>query len=331
MDDVARAAGVSRALVSMVMNGSPKVAAASRAKVLAAAQELGYRPNAQASSLASRRSNLIGVLLNDLRNPFFADMAEALEQAAIARDYHLVLNSGLRRTGEERRALEALLRLRVDGIILVGPEIRSTEIVAAAEQVPTAVLTRRLRSGRVDSIVNDDRLGAEMVVDHLADLGHRRIAHIDAGRAAGATSRRSGYRRAMRRRGLENEIRIVSGDFSDAAGLKGAAALLADRHPPTAIFAANDLAAAGVLACLADRGLRVPDDVAVAGYDDVFLAELGNVALTTVRQPRRAMATAAIEAVLDRLQHPERDRQALVRAPRLVVRRSTDPARNRIE
>lgn len=326
MDDVARLAGVSRALVSMVHNDSPKVSDGSRTKVLAATRELGYRPNAQASGLASRHSRMIGVLLNDLRNPFFADMAEALEQEAIARDYHLVLNSGLRRTGEERRALDALLRLRVDGVILVGPEIRSSEIVAAASRVPTAVLTRRVLGGRVDSIVNDDRLGAEMVVDHLADLGHRRIAHIDAGRAAGATSRRSGYRRAMRRRGLEDQIRIVEGEFNDAAGIKGAATLLADRNPPTAIFAANDLCAAGVLACLAEKGLRVPDDIAVAGYDDVFLAELSNVSLTTVRQPRRAMAAAAIQSILDRLADPDRERQAVIRAPRLIVRRSTDRA-----
>ena len=307
----------------MVLHDSPKVSEASRAKVRAAARELGYRPNTHARSLARQRSGMIGVLLNDLRNPFFADMAEALQREANRSNYHLVLNSGLRRPAAQRRALEALLRLRVDGVILVGPQLRAHEVVAAAEHVPVAVLTRRILSSKVDSIINDDRLGARMVVEHLVGLGHRRIAHIDGGRAPGSVSRRSGYCRTMERHGLGEEVRIVAGEFSDVAGIRGAAMLLADRHPPTAIFAANDLSAAGVLACLAERGVRVPDEVAVAGYDDAYLAKLSHMGLTTVRQPRRVMAAAAIESVLDRLEDPDRKQRTVVVAPTLIVRRST--------
>src|SRR3990170_5392078 len=165
MDDVARLAGVSRALVSLVIRGSPKVSDGRREAVLAAAARLGYRPNAMARGLASRRTRMIGVLLNELHNPFYAEIMDGIDEVAAELDYRLLLGTAGRRPRGEQEALEAFLEFRADGLLPVA---------------------RGIHSPAVDSITNDERAGARLVVRHLVELGHRRIAHVDGGRGAGA-------------------------------------------------------------------------------------------------------------------------------------------------
>jgi DNA-binding LacI/PurR family transcriptional regulator len=327
MEDVARAAGVSRALVSLVVRGSPKVSEARRAAVLAAAAKLGYRPNAMARGLASRRTKTIGVLLNELHNPFYAEIMDGIDEGAAEHDYLTLIGTAGRRTQGEREALESFLELRADGVILVGPRLATRDILAAAAIAPVVVVARAVRSATVDAITNDDQMGARLAIRHLFDLGHRRIAHVDGGRGAGAAARRSGYRRAMEELGLARETRVLPGDYTDVAGVRAAVRLLESGDLPTAVFAANDLVAAGLIDRLEEDGLRVPRDLSVVGYDNTFLAALHHMSLTTVHQPRPEMGRRALQALVERIDGERSTPLHLRVAPSLVVRETTAPPR----
>jgi DNA-binding LacI/PurR family transcriptional regulator len=321
--DVAKRAGVSKSLVSLVMGGSPMVRKDKREAVLRAAGELGYRPNAAARSLVRQRSFLIGVMLSDLHNPYFTEVVDGIEREAIGAQYRALFNTGSRLAERESEALETLLQLRTDGLILAGSVLASRTIAGAATRVPVVLLARPSRSRSVDSVTNDDRAGARLAVNHLVELGHRSIAHIDGGRGAGATSRRSGYAEAMRANGLADEVRVVAGAFTEEGGASGVAGLLASGPAPTAIFVANDLAAVGALHALEERGLRVPADVSLVGYDNISLSALGHIDLTTIDQPRREIGAVAVRLLLERIEGSRSHARHVLIPPGLVVRGTT--------
>ena len=327
MDDVAREAGVSRALVSLVMRESPKVSEERRARVVEAAAKLGYRPNAWARGLASRRTRMIGVLLNELHNPFYAEIMDGIDAGAAEAGYRVLLGTAGSRPGGERTALETFLELRADGVVLVGPRLSTGEIAGAARTVPIVVVARGMRSKAVDSITNDERHGARLVVEHLVGLGHRAITHVDGGSGAGAPARRAGYEEAMRGAKLAREIRIVAGDYTDLAGLAAADAILRSRRLPTAIFAANDLAAAAMIDRFENAGLRVPADVSIVGHDNTFLAALHHISLTTVDQPRPEMGRRAMALLVERMDGTRTATVNVRVTPSLVVRSTTGPPR----
>jgi DNA-binding LacI/PurR family transcriptional regulator len=327
--DVAKLAGVSKSLVSLVMRGADNVSDEKRSAVLAAAEELGYRPNAVARSLVSRRTHHLGLMLSDLHNPYFAEVAVGVMEAATEHDYRVLLNTGFMSPAREADALDTLLELRMDGVLMAGARVASSVIRHVAQSVPVVAITRNVRLPGVDVVVNDDRLGATMAVDHLVSLGHRRIAHIDGGGGSGAKRRARGFLDAMARHGLARQARRIAGEYTEEAGTRGVAELLAEGARSTAIFCANDYQAVGAVDALRKADLSVPEDVSVVGYDNVHLAALGQVNLTTVHQPRHEMGRQAAKLILERLQlrtagQDRPDRRVII-PPEFVVRGSTAP------
>jgi DNA-binding LacI/PurR family transcriptional regulator len=323
MEDVAARAGVSRALVSLVMRGSPKVSEHRREAVLRAADELGYSPHAMARSLASRTSHFLGVMVSDLHNAFWAEIVDGLDAFAREEGFELVINSGGRRAGRERQALASLLSFRPAGIALLGPVVPAPAIAAAAEQSPLVLVSRSSRLSAVDTVNDDGQTGSGLAVNHLVSLGHKDIVHIDGGGGSQAAPRRTGYISAMRRHRLTPHV--IRSEYTDAAGAKAIRELLDTRgnNLPTAIVAANDFNAIGAISALEEAGLQVPRDVSVVGYDNTSLAALRHVSLTTVDQPRVEMGRLAAEALLERVRG-ERTRPVrhLLR-PALIVRATT--------
>jgi DNA-binding LacI/PurR family transcriptional regulator len=321
--DVAGKAGVSKSVVSRVMRGEAAVSKSSRDAVVAAAEELGYRANAVARSLVQRRSYNVGVMVSDLHNIFFAEVLDGLYAAAAERGYRTLITTGNRDPVAEERALEQLLELRTDGIVLAGARLAADVVGAAARSVPIALVGSDLRLPEVDVVVDDDFRGAELAVEHLAALGHRDIALIDGGEGAGAAERRNGYQAAMAKAGLARHVRVEPGDFTEGGGHEGARRLLKGARRPTAIFASNDQSAVGALNAINEAGMRVPQDVSLMGYDNTALAALRHISLTTIHQPRNQIGEMAMKAVVRRIEHPGSPARRHVLAPKLIVRETT--------
>ena len=328
LEDVAARAGVSTASASLVLRGKPGPAAATREAVLDAARAIGYRPDAAASLLARRRTQLLGVTM-DVSNPFHAELLEEIQAAADARGYDVVV-SPLTRTRGERRAVESLLDFRCEGLLLLGPSMTAAELAELGERQAVVAIGRRLTSPGVDVVRAADDVGVGLAVEHLAGLGHRAIAFVEGPRGAITTLRRQGYRTAMRRLVGLAEPRTLAGGETEAAGAAAATHLRND--PATAVIAFNDRCALGLLDRLRRDGLDVPGDVSVVGYDDSPVARLATVDLTTVSQAPHAMAEAAVAAAVERLEGHRTEPADVVLEPHLIVRGTTgSPAGPRLE
>jgi DNA-binding LacI/PurR family transcriptional regulator len=203
--------------------------------------------------------------------------------------------------------------------------VESRLITEAGRELPVVLVGRTARAASLDSVTNDDWAGAVAVVRHCASLGHRAIAHVDGGQGAGADARRRGYEDGMRQLRLGKYLRVAPGTFTEEGGHSGALVLLEQRPRPTAIFAANDLAAIGALNAIEERGLNVPDDVSLVGYDNTSLAALRHLSLTTVHQPRLEMGQMAVSILMERVDEGRTRPRRAVLSPSLVVRGTTAP------
>ena len=327
MEDVAERANVSRALVSLVMNDSPQVSEEKRRSVLRAARELGYRPNLMARNLAQQRTHTIGVLVDDLRNPFFGEVVDGIETAAAEHEYRVIILNGHRDAQRELDAIETFLQLQVEGMALVGPRVSDSDLEQVGATAPCVAVATGAAHPGIDTIATDGQRGSELAVEHLAALGHTRIVHMDGGANVSAAERRSGYRSGMRASGLEDliDIRAAGDDETDALAVIDD--LLAEDDPPTAIFAFNDLLAAGALNRLDDAGMDVPGDVSLVGFDNTFISALRHLSLTTVNQPKLAMGRLAVDTLLRRLSDGSDGPVHHTLQPELVVRSTTGPPR----
>lgn len=320
MRDVAEAAGVSRALVSIVFRGAPGASDQTRARVLEVGERLGFRPNRSASLLKLHRNRHLGVTMN-IRSSFHAELVEGIQAAADVAGYEVVL-SAVTPGRPEERAVSTLLDFRCEALLLLGTDLDESALTDLARRVPL-VLVGGARAPRVLDVVRsaDDR-GAELAVDHLAALGHQRLAYVDGGRNLPSTDRRRGFRRALRRHGL-TELAVLHGGVDEAAGARAAEILLGSDALPTAVCAYNDHVAIGLMERFGRAGVRVPEDVSVTGYDDTVFAGLLAISLTSVNQEASAQAAGAVEAAVERLDEGRTDSRDRVFEPRLVVRGST--------
>jgi DNA-binding LacI/PurR family transcriptional regulator len=315
LQDVASLAGVSRALVSLVIRAAPGASAETRERVLKAAAEIGYRPDARARLLARNRSRLLGVVYS-VRHAFHAELVDGLYAAAERAGYELVL-SGLTPSRDDTRALETILDFRCEALILLGPE---TPAPSLAGRLPVVAVGWRVRRPSVDVVRTADDQGLRQAVGHLVELGHREIIYIDGGPGPVSAARRRGYLSAMRRHGLGERGRIIPGGQTEESGATAARLLLGDASLPTAIIAYNDDSALGLFDAFIRAGVAIPDDVSVVGYDDSWLSRLSNINLTTVGQNAQQMASLAVDRAIARAEgHAVADRE-IVLAPYLVVR-----------
>jgi DNA-binding LacI/PurR family transcriptional regulator len=326
MKDVAAAAGVSKALVSLVFRDAPGASAGTRARVFEAAMRIGYRTNRTASLLARRRNKLLGVSMV-VRNAFHAELVEDIQAAADANGYEIVL-SPVTRTHSESRAIEALLEFRCEALLLLGPDCPAAELTAFSAQAPVVVIGRRVPLTVLDVVRTADDDGLGLVVDHLVGLDHRRITHARGGDGAIAADRCSGYRQAMAACGLEQYVDVIEGGATEEAGRLAAEELLARDSLPTAVAAFNDRCAIGLLDRLTRAGVDVPGTVSVVGYDDSPVSRLAHINLTTVSQEPGEQARLAVAAAVERLDSGRTAPRESVLPPRLVVRGSTGPARH---
>ncbi len=298
LKDVARRAGVSVATVSRVLTNSPLVNAETRARVQQAMDALEYRPNRVARRLRgdAGQAGLLGLVVPDIQNPFFAEVARGVEEVAQARGYMVFLGNSDEDEAVERRYLELMRAERVDGIILPASSDNAAAVTELARGgLPVVCVDRRLPRAALDTVIADNVEGAYAAVRHLLAVGHRRIG-FGGGRPQLSTTRerREGYGRALAEAGLAaDEALVRAADSREAGGREAARALLALPHPPTALFVGNNLMTLGALEAVHGMGLRVPDDVAVVGYDDMPWALAFNPPLTAVRQPGQEGAVRA--------------------------------------
>ncbi|WP_419668336.1 LacI family DNA-binding transcriptional regulator [Streptomyces sp. 2-1] len=325
LEDVAARVGLSTASVSLVLRGVSGPSERTRQRVLKAAADLGYQVDRTASLLASRRTRLLGVMV-DVHRPFHAELVEHLHTAAEAVGYDLVLSTQTR-TRDEHTAVETLLAFRSEAMILLGPTVPADTLAALDRRSPVIAVGRRIADAALDVVRTADDDGVGQIVDHLVGLGHRAIAYVDGGKGVIATDRRRGYRTAMRRHGLDAHIRVLHGDHTEAAGERAARKLLDGDALPTAVVTYNDQSAIGVLAALARAGVAVPGQVSVAGYDDDTLSRLSCFNLTTVSQNAEEQARHAVAAAVERLDHGRTEPREVVLPPHLVIRGTTaEPA-----
>lgn len=327
MGDVARHLGVSRQLVSLVMRDAPGPSASSRKRILAAADELGYRPNASARLLRQRRTRLIGAMFV-LRNPFEVRFVERFVERATEEGFGVVLGAH----SDERPTdvvVSDLMAQRVEALIAFNPDPASPALQDALERLPVVWLGEKSPEARADNVRVDEVTGLRFAVEHLVELGHRDIAYVGGYPGIVGRDRADAYRGAMASAGLGDRVEVISGDFGEEDGAAAAREIAARpvSERPTAILSCSDLSAVGLLAAFARAGVSVPDDVSVVGFDDSYVCALSYNDLTSVRQDVEATVEAALHTIVVRLAEPATAPHDVLTPTLLVMRGSTGRVR----
>jgi LacI family transcriptional regulator len=332
LNDVARLAGVSTMTVSRVINNSGYISPEARARVNVAIAELGYMPNILARQLRSKRTKTIALVVTDITNPFFTTIARGVEDVAGARGYAVMFCNTYESEAEEIDYIRLLIQRRIDGVLLV-PATNSSGSLELLQKhgLPVVVLDRRARfEERVDEVRTDSEAGAYAIVNHLLELGHRRIAVLTGPEGVSTSADRvAGYRRARAEKGLASEPeQVLFGEYNEASGFEMTRKILAGRPRPTAIFAANNFIAFGAIRALREVGMQTPEDMSIVVFDDLPPSWNLDPFLTVVAQPAYEIGRQAAELMLERLagKAPSEPR-TIVLPSEMITRRSTAPPR----
>ena len=326
--DIARAARVSHSTVSRALHDSPLVNPRTRAKIRRIAQEKGYTPSAVARSLVNRRTDTIGVVVTSIADPFIGEVVSGIEEVALANDYSVVLATCHADPDREVRAVRGFHERRVDGILVAASRVGALYVPMLSEmRVPIVLINNQHPGEFVFTVTIDNVNGARDATRHLVEFGHRLIAYIgDQFGLQSDTERFTGYRQVLEESGIGFQPKLVGqGDGLPEGGRRAMARLLDARPRPTAVFCYNDLSALGAMRAARDRGLRVPEDLSVAGFDDLFLSSYADPPLTTVQQPKQEMGREAARLVLGLLSGGKPESR--VHRGKLIVRESTAPPR----
>jgi LacI family transcriptional regulator len=325
LKDVAERAEVSTATVSHVINETRFVSEELKARVYQAMRELNYRPNAIARSLRRRKTHNLGMIVPDISYPFLAEVARGVEDAGFELGYNVILCDSDGDLEMEANTIELLQEKKVDGIIFVAAGESSSHVQALIEQgMPVVVCDRELPGVEVDTVIADNVGSGYQATEHLIGLGHRRIGCIAGPQELGISHKRvEGYKQALEQHGLPlREESTVRGDFRCQGGYEVMRELLALDEPPTAVFACNDLMAMGAICAASQKKLRIPQDVAIVGCDDIALASFTNPSLTTVAQPKHEMGAAAVEMLVERIKDKSKPPTRRLLPTELVIRDS---------
>ncbi|SFH84550.1 transcriptional regulator, LacI family [Collimonas sp. OK307] len=322
--DVARTAGVSYTTVSHVLNQTRPVSADARARVLAAVESLAYVPSALARSLKSKATGSIGLIIPNNTNPYFSEVARGIEDSCYAAGYSVILCNSDDDPAKQRDYLNVLLTKRCDGLIVATLAQTDGELLHKMK-VPTVLLDRAPKDMAIDLVAVDNAAGGALAAAHLLSLGRRRIACIGGPQDIAISRERiGGLRQTLLAAGAElPETLLAYADFTSAGGYLAARNLLALSEAPDAIFCCNDLMAIGALRAAAERGIAVPEALAVVGFDDIDLAQFVHPTLTSVAQNTRRLGQLTAECLLQRIATPDRPLQRISIAPELHIRDST--------
>lgn len=327
LKNVAELAGVSVATVSRVLNGDEVVKEKTKVKVLEAIKKLNYKPNRVAQRLRTTRktSKLIGLLIPDIQNPFYVDVIRGIEEYAYAHNAAVIIGNFSQDEKKEKLYLDILRSESVDGFVVAPSNEKDLYVKQLiSDGFPVVCIDRGLTEVEVDLVKVDNQQGVFNAIEHLIKLGHKRIGFV-AGNPSIPTSqeRLEGYYQAMKQYNLAVDPSIVLGEKSDyESGTKLTAQLLDFLNPPTAIFTGNNLLTLGALEVINRRGLRIPENIAIVGFDDVYWANSLNPPLTAVRQPGFEIGKKAMELLMKRIQSPEADAASVIFKTELMVRKS---------
>ncbi len=327
LNDVAKLSGYSIATVSRVINGSDKVTPSTRESVEKAMESLGYLPSRVARRLRQKGGlrHLLGVILPNIQNPINAEIARGIEDIAYANRFAVILCNSDDKYEKEKFYLDVMRAESVDGVILPPNQESNAAVLEVIEKgMPVVLVDRAIRGVQVDTVEVDNVIGAKAAIDHLIQLGHTRIAMIAGpGSISNSRQRKRGFEKAFKEANLPIDPELVrTGDYTQSTGRALAEELLDLTSPPTAVFASNNFMAVGALEAIHKRNLRIPEDVALIGFDDFPWAESLDPPLSVVKQPAYEVGQTAAQLLLDRLSNPDLPISKLRLSPELILRKS---------
>jgi LacI family transcriptional regulator len=322
---VAQKAGVSVNTASRAINNKPDISIETKKLVLKIAKELGYIRNAAAVALRTKKTGTIGVVIEDNRNPFYAEVLNGMEVAAREKNYHIILTNTQRDYKKEEEAINLLLAKRVDGLLIDPVQDRNDDINSLVEaNIPFVVVGRDFENIELDAVYNDEVKGGFLATEYLIKKGHKRIALIDGFLyKSPAKGRLEGYKKALKKYGISMDDALVSvGDIDVKDGYEKTKQMLGKNLDFTAIFAYNDMMAFGAMQAIKEKGLRIPEDIGVVGYDDILFSSLISPSLTTIRLKKKELGAKSVKLLLSRINGNRKKPKKIMLDVDIIVRKT---------